>query len=68
MENEKSIVKRGMGINYKGNQDQTKRAVLLQEYYYYTVHTFQIEQNGTSESYENCCFISCFIDDFILIV
>jgi hypothetical protein len=30
MENE-SIGKRGMGINYKGSQGQTKRAVVLQE-------------------------------------
>jgi hypothetical protein len=30
MEN-KSIRKRGMGINYKGSQGQTKRAVVLQE-------------------------------------
>jgi hypothetical protein len=30
MENE-SIGKRGMGINYKGRQGQTKRAVVLQE-------------------------------------
>jgi hypothetical protein len=30
MENE-SIGKRGMGINYKGSQGQTKRAVALQE-------------------------------------
>ena len=30
MENE-SIGKRGMGINQKGNQGQTKRAVVLQE-------------------------------------
>jgi hypothetical protein len=29
MENE-SIGKRGMGINYKGRQGQTKRAVVLQ--------------------------------------
>jgi hypothetical protein len=26
-----SIGKRGMGINYKGSQGQTKRAVVLQE-------------------------------------
>jgi hypothetical protein len=30
MENE-SIGKRGMGINYKGSQGQTERAVVLQE-------------------------------------
>ena len=30
MENE-SIGQRGMGMNYKGNQDQTERAVVLQE-------------------------------------
>jgi hypothetical protein len=30
MENE-SIGKRGMGINYKGSQGQTKRAVVLHE-------------------------------------
>jgi hypothetical protein len=30
MEN-KSIGNRGMGINYKGSQGQTKRAVVLQE-------------------------------------
>ena len=30
MEN-KSIGKRGMGINYKGSQGQTERAVVLQE-------------------------------------
>jgi hypothetical protein len=30
MENE-NIGKRGMGINYKGSQGQTKRAVVLQE-------------------------------------
>jgi hypothetical protein len=30
MENE-SIGKRGMGINYKGSQGQTKRAVVLQD-------------------------------------
>jgi hypothetical protein len=30
MENE-SIGKRGMGINYKGSQGQTKRAIVLQE-------------------------------------
>jgi hypothetical protein len=30
MENE-SIGKRGMGINYKGSQGQTKRAVVVQE-------------------------------------
>jgi hypothetical protein len=30
MENE-SIGKIGMGINYKGSQDQTKRAIVLQE-------------------------------------
>jgi hypothetical protein len=30
MENE-GIGKRGMGINYKGSQGQTKRAVVLQE-------------------------------------
>jgi hypothetical protein len=30
MEN-KRIGKRGMGINYKGSQGQTKRAIVLQE-------------------------------------
>jgi hypothetical protein len=30
MENE-SIGKKGMGINYKGSQGQTERAVVLQE-------------------------------------
>jgi len=32
MENE-SIGKRGMGINYKGSQGQTERAVVLKEEY-----------------------------------
>jgi len=53
MENE-SIGKRGMGINYKGSQDQTKRAAVLPE---------EEEDNNEKEKKEKPCIL---IDGAIL--
>jgi hypothetical protein len=59
MENE-SIGKRGIGINYKGSQGQTKRAVVLQEEEVYGKKGYRI--TAQTHFYTYTVFLSINLD------